>query len=389
MGSGQVVIIATVVTRKEVVQYRARIIIRMFLVACRGMLFSVSVRPGCRQTTRRGVLAFYIDLLGVLPSSDQTGIAPISRARSGAPIVALPVSSTLEVVRSSRQRQRLGRVVVTVSGRRTGGDRVSNDPRVDGGVLGQSLSVGSLPSFGIGSKCVSTGKVVLEVVGFVLFLPLGETSEIPGRGLSSGPKIEDQTQDVESQPESQTPFDTGGAASDVVASGSIGIALTSTVESGERDGGSNGSGSDKDLDEGAPPQVLPIRVILLQGEDFSRLEDCRDGHTDDEDDGHRPVNGRVVESVEHTEHDQGDTTDRPEKDGKPVQDPFPLPHILGQSVHVTQPALGPEGEHVKDGGEDGDADEEGVVGGTDIRYKDHGGLVPPVLGLPLTGPQPD
>jgi hypothetical protein len=48
--------------------------------------------------------------------------------------------------------------------------------------------------------------------------------------------IEDQTQDVESQPESQTPFDAGGAASDVVASGSIGIALTSTVESGERDG---------------------------------------------------------------------------------------------------------------------------------------------------------
>lgn len=93
-------------------------------------------------------------------------------------------------MRSSRQRQRLGRVVVTVSGRRTGGDRVSDDPRVDGGVLGQSLSVGSLPSFGIGSKCVSTGKVVLEVVGFVLFLPLGETSEVPGRGLSSGPNYQ-------------------------------------------------------------------------------------------------------------------------------------------------------------------------------------------------------
>jgi hypothetical protein len=30
---------------------------------------------------------------------------------------------------------------------------------------------------------------------------------------------------------------------------------------------------------------------------------------------------------------------------------------------VTQPTLSPEGEHVKDGGEDGDADEEGVVGG--------------------------
>lgn len=187
MGSGQVVIIATVVTRKEVVQYRARIIIRMFLVACRGMLFYVSVQPECRQTTRRGVLAFYIDLLGVLPSSDQTGIAPISRARSGAPIVALPVSSTFKVMRSSRQRQRLGRVVVTVSGRRTSGNGVSDDPRVDGSVLGQSLSVGSLPSLGIGSKGVSTGEIVLEVVRFVVFLPLGETSEVPGRGLSSGP----------------------------------------------------------------------------------------------------------------------------------------------------------------------------------------------------------
>lgn len=190
MGSGQVVIIATVVTRKEVVQYSARKIIRMFLVACRGMLFYVSVRPGCRQTTRRGVLAFYIDLLGILPSSDQTGIAPISRTRPGTPIVALPVSSTFKGMRSSRQRQRLGRVAVTVSGRRTGGDRVSDDPRVDGSVLGQSLSVGSLPSLGIGSKSVSSGKVVLEVVGFVLFLPLGETSEVPGRGLSSGPNYQ-------------------------------------------------------------------------------------------------------------------------------------------------------------------------------------------------------
>jgi hypothetical protein len=189
MGSGQVVIIATVVTRKEVVQYRARIIIRMFLVASGGMLFYVSVQPECRQTTRRDVLvhAFYIDLLGVLPSSDQTGIAPISRARSGAPIVALPVSSTFKVMRSSRQRQRLGRVVVTVSGRRTSGNGVSDDPRVDGSVLGQSLSVGSLPSLGIGSKGVSTGEIVLEVVGLVVFLPLGETSEVPGRGLSSGP----------------------------------------------------------------------------------------------------------------------------------------------------------------------------------------------------------
>lgn len=30
---------------------------------------------------------------------------------------------------------------------------------------------------------------------------------------------------------------------------------------------------------------------------------------------------------------------------------------------MTQPTLSPEGEHVEDGGEDGDADEEGVVGG--------------------------
>jgi hypothetical protein len=90
-------------------------------------------------------------------------------------------------MRSSRQRQRLGRVVVTVSGRRTSGNGVSDDPRVDGSVLGQSLSVGSLPSLGIGSKGVSTGEIVLEVVGLVVFLPLGETSEVPGRGLSSGP----------------------------------------------------------------------------------------------------------------------------------------------------------------------------------------------------------
>jgi hypothetical protein len=30
---------------------------------------------------------------------------------------------------------------------------------------------------------------------------------------------------------------------------------------------------------------------------------------------------------------------------------------------VTQPTLSPEGKNVEDGGEDGDADEEGVVGG--------------------------
>lgn len=30
---------------------------------------------------------------------------------------------------------------------------------------------------------------------------------------------------------------------------------------------------------------------------------------------------------------------------------------------MAQPTLGPEGEHVEDGSEDGDADEEGVVGG--------------------------
>lgn len=331
-------------------------------------------------------LAFYIDLLVVLPSSDQTGIAPISRARSGAPIVALPVSSTFKVMRSRRQRQRLGRVVVTVSGRRTSGNRVSDDPRVDGSVLGQSLSIGSLPSLGIGSKGVSTGEIVLEVVGLVVFLPLGETSEVPGRGLSSGPEIKDQTQDVKGQPKGQTPFNTGGTASDVVASGSVGVTLAGTIKSGERDGGSDGSSGNEDLGKSAPSQVLPIRVVLLQGKDLPGLESGRDGHTDDEDDGHRPVYGRVVESVKHTEHDQGDPTDRPEENGKPVQDPFPLPHILGQSVHVTQPTLSPEGEHVEDGGEDGDADEEGVVGGSDIRHKDHRGLVPPVLGLPLTGP---
>jgi hypothetical protein len=69
--------------------------------------------------------------------------------------------------------------------------------------------------------------------------------------------------------------------------------------------------------------VLPIRVVLLQGKlrverkgtamsllalkadlvsrarthDLPGLESGRDGHTDDEDDGHRPVHGRVVESV--------------------------------------------------------------------------------------------
>jgi hypothetical protein len=246
-----------------------------------------------------------------------------------------------------------------------------------------------LPSLGIGSKGVSPGEIVLEVVGLVVFLPLGETSEVPGRGLSSGPEIEDQTQDVKGQPEGQTPFDTGGTAGDVVASGSVGVTLASTIKSGERDGGSDGSSGDEDLDKSAPPQVLPIRVVLLQGKlrverkgtavsllalkadlvsrarthDFPGLESGRDGHTDDEDDGHRPVHRRVVESVKHTEHDQGDPTDRPEKDGKPVQDPFPLPHILGQSVHVTQPALGPKGKNVEDGGEDGDADKEGVVGG--------------------------
>ena len=48
--------------------------------------------------------------------------------------------------------------------------------------------------------------------------------------------IEDQTQDVKGQPEGQTPFDTGGTAGDVVAPGSIGVTLASTIKSGERDG---------------------------------------------------------------------------------------------------------------------------------------------------------
>lgn len=87
--------------------------------------------------------------------------------------------------------------------------------------------------------------------------------------------------------------------------------------------GSDGSSGNEDLGKSAPSQVLPIRVVLLQGKlrverkgtamsllalkagliyqvgthDLPGLESGRDGHTDDEDDGHRPVYGRVVESV--------------------------------------------------------------------------------------------
>lgn len=48
--------------------------------------------------------------------------------------------------------------------------------------------------------------------------------------------IEDQAKDVKGQPEGQTPFDTSGTTGDVVASGSVGITLASTIKSGERDG---------------------------------------------------------------------------------------------------------------------------------------------------------
>ena len=115
------------------------------------------------------------DRLSVLP--DETGITSVGSAGPGAPVIALPVS-TLKVVGRGRQGQGRG-----VGRRRTSGSGVS----VDTCVLGQSLAVGSLPSFRVSGKSVSAGKVVLKVVRLVVFLPSGKTTEVSRRGLSGGP----------------------------------------------------------------------------------------------------------------------------------------------------------------------------------------------------------
>lgn len=75
-----------------------------------------------------------------------------------------------------------------MSRRRTGRDGVSGDTVVVvDGIVGQGLAVGSLPSFGVSGEGVPAGKVVLEVVRLVVFLPSRETSEVSRRGLSGGP----------------------------------------------------------------------------------------------------------------------------------------------------------------------------------------------------------
>lgn len=58
-------------------------------------------------------------------------------------------------------------------------------------IRGKSIPVGALPSLWVLVEGVAAGKVVLEVVGFVLLLPLGEAAEVSRRSLAGGPYCSD------------------------------------------------------------------------------------------------------------------------------------------------------------------------------------------------------
>ena len=123
---------------------------------------------------------------------DQPSLTPIRRTRSSTSIITLPVP-TLKRMRRSREGQ--GRVGVVHAGhgrryplrRRVRIDHPGIPCTVYVVISRKRSSVGSLPSFRISRKGLSAGEIVFEVVGFVVFLPFSETTEVSRRGLSSGP----------------------------------------------------------------------------------------------------------------------------------------------------------------------------------------------------------
>lgn len=127
----------------------------------------------------------------VLP--DQTSLTSIRRTRSSTSIITLPVPT---IKRMGRSRQGQGRVGIVHAGHGRRRYPLRRRVRIDHAGIPRTVyvvisrkrsSVGSLPSFRISRKGLSAGEIVFEVVGFVVFLPFSETTEVSRRGLSSGP----------------------------------------------------------------------------------------------------------------------------------------------------------------------------------------------------------
>jgi hypothetical protein len=225
--------------------------------------------------------------------------------------------------------------------------------------------------------------------------------------------IHDQTEPVEDQGEGHSPLHGCGATGDPVATRGVRVTGADGVKNTESDSWKAWSASrvgpyrvqitfgdsecdNDELVDRVSLQVIPVGVILVQTPlkdkkqlaemrrrttsatyNLGRLEDGAQRDTDDENDSHAPMDGRVIESVKlekgqtmnkrqdtrthDTKQNQTGTADNGEKDGDPIENLFSSSNVRWKTVDVSEPSFREHGEDVECRSATADDDEERLV----------------------------
>lgn len=187
------------------------------------------------------------------------------------------------------------------------------------------------------------------------------------------PEVDYVCKEEEGEDEGTNPLHDAGSRDDAVAATVVANDFTSArgvkADKAQEDG--DGKGEENRLDNSHGLEVPEVVVVVLgERKDLNRLEEHREADTNNENDGHGPVDGRVFERIKDAEQDERSGTNDGKDDRDNVENRLFLLQTSRDSALMAQVTLHEDGQDVECGRERREDDKVGVVRSADIGDKD-------------------